>query len=182
MIQSDKTEAQTLVWEEMKIPRMLNVTIVSLSLISILIGHYFVSMIALFHFIKQEPAILLAFLCITFVYIALHELIHGGCMNFYSGIKATYGISGPFIYAKSEAIFNRKAYLIITLAPMLILGLSAAVLSVLLPGIGLWFGIFVWVLNLYASRGDLQAVMVVKELPRTYAIQDDGHSLQIYHK
>lgn len=182
MIQSEKREVQTLVWEEMKIPRMLNVTIVSLSLITMLIGQYFVSIIDLFHFIKQEPVLLLAFLFIILVYIALHELIHGICMNYYSGIRVTYGISGPFIYAKSEAIFNKRAYLIITLAPMFVLGVSAVVLSLFIPGIGLWFGIFVWVLNLYASRGDLQAVMIVKELPDTCGIQDDGHSLHLYHK
>ena len=40
-------------------------------------------------------------------------------MKYYSGIIPQYGISGPFIYAKSEAIFHKNAYIIITLAPMI---------------------------------------------------------------
>ncbi|WP_273833512.1 DUF3267 domain-containing protein [Guptibacillus sedimenti] len=173
-------EIKKLDWEELKIPKVLNISIVILSLISILVGQYFVSLMQLIHLIKQLPLLILTFPLLIFVYIVLHEFIHGILMKYYSGISAQYGISGPFIFAKSEAIFSKEAYLIITMAPMFVLGASSIVLSLFISGTGIWFGIFVWVMNLYASRGDLQAVMAVKELPRTYGIQDNGYSLNIY--
>ncbi|MFD2681824.1 DUF3267 domain-containing protein [Bacillus seohaeanensis] len=173
-------EFKSLEWEEIKIPPIINIGVVSLMVISILIGQYFVSLIELFNLIKQIPLLILAIPLVVFVYIVLHEFIHGVLMKYYSGISPQYGFSGPFIFAKSEAIFNKNAYIIITLAPMIILGVISAVLIFIISGTGVWFALFVWVINLYASRGDLQAVLVLKGLPNTYSIKDEGDSLQLY--
>lgn len=52
----------------------------------------------------------------------------------------------------------------------------------LLLGIGIWLATFLWSLNLYASRGDIQAIATLREFPSNYGIKDDGDSLIIYQR
>lgn len=116
------------------------------------------------------------------IYIAVHELIHGFLMKIYSEVNPEYGFSGPFIFAKSEAVFDKRPYLIITSAPMVILGFLSLICFYLLPGIGIWLAAFIWSLNLYASRGDIQAILTLRDLPTNYGIKDEGDSLIIYQR
>ena len=51
----------------------------------------------------------------------LHEIIHGGFMKAFSGLKPRYGFTGLYAYAGSDALFNRRQYLIIAFAPVVIL-------------------------------------------------------------
>lgn len=173
-------EFKSLDWEKIKIPKIINISILILIVISILIGQYYVSFIEVLDSIKQTPLLILLIPLLILVYIIFHELIHGILMKYFSEISPQYGISGPFIFAKSEAIFDKYAYILITLAPMLILGIISVALSFIISGVGVWLTILLWIINLYASRGDLQAIILLKDFPRTYGIKDDGESLQIY--
>lgn len=132
--------------------------------------------------IRESPILLLLLPFLVLVYIVSHEFIHGFLMKYYSDIKPEYGFAGPFIYAKSEAVFSKCAYATITLAPMIILGAISATLIFSTPGRVVWFFIFIWAVNLFASRGDLQAITVLKKLPSTYSIKDDGDSITIYNQ
>ncbi|MFD1171113.1 DUF3267 domain-containing protein [Oceanobacillus picturae] len=176
---SNYEKSKSLNWEEIKIPRIINIVTIFLIVTSTLIVQYLVPLLELFDLIKQIPLLILAFPLIAFVYIVLHELTHGILMRYYSRVSPQYGFSGPFIFAKSEAVFNKNPYIIITLAPMIVLGVICSLLFFITSGAGIWFTLYVWVLNLYTSRGDLQAVILLKGLPSTYSIKDDGDSVHI---
>ena len=120
---------KSLEWEKIKIPKIINISTLILISISLLIGQYIVSLKDLSDSIKQMPFLILLIPLLIIIYIIMHELLHGILMKFYSGISAEYGFSGPFIFAKSEAVFDKRAYILITLAPMLILGVIPIVLS-----------------------------------------------------
>ncbi|WP_042225217.1 DUF3267 domain-containing protein [Oceanobacillus manasiensis] len=177
---SNYEKSKSLNWEEIKIPKIINIVTIGLIVISTLIVQYSVPLHELFDLIKQNPLLILAFPLTAFVYIVLHELTHGILMRYYSGVSPQYGFSGLFIFAKSEAVFNKYAYIIITLAPMIVLGVICSLLFFMISGAGVWFTLFVWIINLYASRGDLQAVTLLKGLPSTYSIKDDGDSVHIF--
>ena len=65
-------------------------------------------------------------------YLFLHEWVHGIFMKHFSGVKAQYGFTGLYAYAGSGAYFNRKQYIIIAMAPVVIWGvvLLACMLAV----------------------------------------------------
>ena len=180
IVNSGYEVVKSLDWGEIKIPKAINISILILAVISVWIGQYYVSLIELVDLFKVVPLLILAIPLLVILYIAIHEFLHGILMKYYSGIIPQYGFSGPFIFAKSEAVFHKNAYMIITLAPMIILGVISAVFCFIMSGAGIWFAIFTWVINLYASRGDIQAVLLLKGLPSTYGIKDDGDSLQLY--
>lgn len=173
-------KVKTLNWEKIKVPKSINVSVLVFIVISVLTGHFVYPLGSLLEKIVQKPLLILAVPLEIVLYIVIHELIHGLLMKIFSGERPQYGFSGPFIFAKSESIFDKSAYVIITLAPMLSLGFVSLTLSFYLQGIGVWATMFIWIINLYFSRGDIQAVMALKDFPRTYAIEDNGESLQIY--
>lgn len=79
--------------------------------------------------IRSMPSFLLWFFLLLgglVLYIILHELIHGIFMRHYSGLRPRYGFNGLYAYAGSDAFFDRKSYLVISLAPVVLLGRGAA--------------------------------------------------------
>src|SRR5690625_4921212 len=109
-------------WQEVKIPRMVNIITLILIIFSIAIVQYVVPLNQLLNSITGTPLSILLIPLLILIYIIFHELIHGILMQYFSGISPKYGMSGPFIFAKSEAIFSKSSYILITIAPLLILG------------------------------------------------------------
>lgn len=167
-------------WHTIKMPRVINWVMVILVTSSLAIGQHYIPFFEFAILIKQTPQLLLIFPLLIIGYIILHELIHGVFMKFYGGVSPKYGFSGPFIFAKSDAYFSKRSYIILTLAPFITLGLGAALLGLIVSPIGVWFAIFLGSINLFASRGDIQAAIVLKDLSKDLLIEDKGDSLYIY--
>jgi len=82
---------------------------------------------------------ILAIIPATALYIVGHELTHGAFIKIFSGKKAKYGFTGLYAYAGSDAFFNRRQYIIIALAPIIIFGVLLLLLNILLPNRWFWF-------------------------------------------
>ncbi|MBE6750531.1 MAG: DUF3267 domain-containing protein [Ruminococcaceae bacterium] len=73
------------------------------------------------------------------VYMVLHELVHGIAMKICGTKKVKYGFTGLYAFAGSDDYYDKKAYIFIALAPVVLWGI---VLSVLLFVVDLeWFWI-----------------------------------------
>lgn len=173
-------EVKHIDWNVVKISAMINWVMISLVFTSIVIGQQYTSFLEFTDLIKRMPLLVLMFPVLIVGYIIVHELIHGMFMKFYSGTFPEYGFNGPFVFAKSDAYFSKSSYIILTLAPFIILGLGAILLGFIIPIVGVWFAIFMGSINLYASRGDVQAAILLKDLPKKLVIKDEGDSLYIY--
>lgn len=166
-------------WHVVKIPPMINWIIISLVFTSIVIGQQYTSFLEFTDLIKHMPLLGLMFPVLIVGYVIVHELIHGVFMKFYSGTSPKYAFNGPFIFAKSDAYFSKSSYITLTLAPFIILGIGAILLGFFIPIEGVWFAIFIGSINLYASRGDLHAAILLINLPKELVIKDDGDSIDI---
>lgn len=173
-------EVKSIDWHVVKIPAIINWVMISLVFTSIVIGQQYTSFLEFTDLIIRMPLLVIIFPVLIVSYIIVHELIHGVFMKFYSGTSPEYGFNGPFIFAKSDAYFSKRSYITLTLAPVIILGLGAILLGFVIPIAGVWFAIFMASINLYASRGDLQAAIVLKDLPKELVIKDEGDSLFIF--
>ena len=67
------------------------------------------------------------------LYIFLHEFVHGIFIKRYSGKKADYGFTGMYAYAGSKPYFNKKSYLVIALAPVVLWGIVLTALLLIVP-------------------------------------------------
>ena len=111
---------------------LVNAGCLVLLILMILIG-------CLFHpagMIFSSPALLLYNALIMSlglaVYMLLHEWTHG-FMKKFSGVKPKYGFTGLYAYAKCDAFFDRKSYLIIGLSPIVLWGAVLSVICCLVP-------------------------------------------------
>ena len=115
-----------------------------------------------------------------FAYIVLHELVHGVCMKFFSGIKPHYGFSTGFAYAGSEAYFNKKSYITIALAPVLLWGIVLAVLCRHVPETWFWVFYTVQITNISGAAGDFYVTWRFSKFPSDILVRDTGVAMTVF--
>lgn len=113
------------------------------------------------------------------LYSAAHELIRRHYLKRYGKMKPNT-VKGRFFCMGSNACFDRRSYLIISLAPVILLGALLMILNFALPVSCFWFVYFVQVLNLSGAAGDFYVSVYLSHLPRTVLTRDCGASTEIY--
>lgn len=116
------------------------------------------------------------------VYMVCHELIHGIFIKIFSGKKAKYGFTGLYAYAGSDAYFNKRHYLIIALAPVVLFGLIFLILNITLPLKWFWFIYVLQIINLSGAAGDLYITYLMRKLPDDMLTRDAGVGMIFYSK
>lgn len=116
------------------------------------------------------------------LYLLLHEPFHGFFMKRLSGAGVKYGFTGLFAYVGSEAFFNKKSYMMISLMPAAVWTMALAVLCFTSPASVFWIFYFMQTVNLSAAVGDLYVSCIVAGLPADILIRDSGVSLTVYAK
>lgn len=114
------------------------------------------------------------------VYMILHELVHGIFMKKFSGIKPKYGFTGLYAYAGSSAYFNRKSYIIIALAPIVILGIVLLILQFLVPVSWFFVVYLIQVCNVSGAAGDIYVTCKMSRMPADILVNDVGVSMTVY--
>ena len=124
--------------------------------------------------------VLMALLGVLFVYMILHEVIHGIFIRALSKTKPVYGMKSFYLYAGSRGYLDRRSYVIISLAPMLIWGVILAVLALVLPPDWFWLVHIVQIANIAGSAGDIYCSLRVLRAPKSILIQDLGTGMKLY--
>lgn len=118
-----------------------------------------------------------------FLYILLHELVHGICMKLFGSGKVKYGFTGLYAYAGCGSYFARGPYIVIALAPILLLGAVLLVLNAVFPsGAAFWVIYIVQICNVSGAAGDIYVTLRFMRLPRDILIRDSGVSMCVYAK
>jgi hypothetical protein len=125
---------------------------------------------------------LIVVLVLYVLYIFAHELVHGVFMKKFSQMKPHYGFTGLYAFAGSDAYFNKKHYIIISLAPLVLLGAVIAVVNALVPSAWFWVIYFVQAGNISGAAGDIFVTNLMRKLPEDILVQDSGVSMTIYSK
>ena len=115
-----------------------------------------------------------------FLYMVLHELVHGVLMRYFSGLRPHYGFNGIYAFAGSEAFFDRKSYLIISLAPVVLLGAVLMLLCFWAPNSLFWLFYLIQILNLSGAAGDFYVSLLLRKQPSDLLIQDSGVAMKFY--
>lgn len=162
---------------------LVNGMAILIAAVMAVIGLLSVPVTSFFDFESPKPTILrvCAILVGMFAYIALHEVVHLIFMRaFCREVKPTFGFTGIYAYAASRAYFNRRDYLVVGLAPVVIWGIVLAVLNVLVPQPWFWVIYFIQIINVSGAAGDLYVAVRMLRMPKTLLVQDDGVSMRIY--
>lgn len=116
-------------------------------------------------------------------YIILHEATHGLVMYLSVKAKLNFGFKGWAAYVGSTGYFDKKHYILISLAPFVLWGIVFGVLTAFFHS-GIWFWV-IWLLqigNVSGASGDLFCVYKMFGCPKDILVQDTGMAMTIYRK
>ena len=115
------------------------------------------------------------------LYIFAHEAVHGLFMYAFCKTKIKYGFVGWAAYAGSSAYYDKKHYIIIALAPVVVWGVVFAVLNIFFHS-GIWFWViwFLQICNISGAAGDFFCVYKTARYPKDILVNDTGMEMQIF--
>ena len=126
---------------------------------------------------------LAALLLFQFIYIAAHEAVHGIFMKCYlKNSKLKFGYKLIYAYAGSDGYFCKKHYIIIALAPLVILGILLLAVNLILKETFFWPVYFVQLLNISGAAGDLYVFNIMRKMPSDILVNDTGIAMSVYAK
>lgn len=145
--------------------------------------HFYVSFFSLF---SMEEGLLdysLRFLVLAVgmvVYLVLHELVHGVAMKLCGTKKVKYGFTGVYAFAGSSDYYDKKSYLFIALAPVVLWGVVIGVVNAFVPEQWFWTVYMIQLMNLSGAAGDLYVTVKFLGLPKDILVTDCGVAMTVY--
>ncbi len=161
---------------------IVNVTAGIIAVVMAVIGHLFVPITALFD-MTSLPMYFARFIVMIaglFAYIVLHEAVHGVVMYHYVKVKPHFGFTGLYAYAGSTAYYNRRCYIVIAMAPVVVWGVVLAVIMGLVPATWFWVVYFIQISNISGAAGDLYVTSLMLKMPEDILVCDAGVSMSVY--
>lgn len=124
-----------------------------------------------------------ASLLFMILYVFAHELTHGFFFKQYSRQKVTYSFHFLFASAGSpDYYYDKKAYLVIGLSPIVLLGLLLCIPLFFLQGLWFWSVFMVQVVNIGGAAGDLYVAGLLLTMPGDILVNDNGMRMRFYGK
>ncbi|MGB2909933.1 MAG: DUF3267 domain-containing protein [Anaerolineales bacterium] len=112
----------------------------------------------------------------------IHELVHSVFYWWFSGKCPTIGIHGLGIYvgAPSEVYFPRNQYLVVGIAPLVLLTLAGLLLVIIVPVVFVPILIFFVAFNAAGAAGDLLTVALLLSYSPDTLMQDNSSGVILY--
>lgn len=111
----------------------------------------------------------------------LHELVHGACFWLITHSRPRFGLQAAYAYAAAPDWFiARNPYLIVGLAPLVLISLVGLLLLPWLPNALLLPWIFALAVNASGSIGDLYIIGWLLRRPASALVNDHGDCIHIY--
>lgn len=147
--------------------------------------HFFVPIFSVFSMEDGMQNYLIRFivlLVLMVLYMILHELVHGIAMKICGTKKVKYGFTGLYAFAGSNDYYDKKSYIFIALAPVVLWGIVLAIINPLVPIEWFWVIYLVQIINLSGAAGDLFVTVKFARLPSDTLIQDYGVGMKVYSR
>lgn len=147
--------------------------------------HFFVPISWLFDMENGIIRYFLRFLVLLLsliAYMVCHELIHGMTMMAFGTKKVKYGFTGLYAFAGSEDYYDKKSYIIIALAPVVIFAVLFGIINFLVPYDWFWVIYMLQVCNISGAAGDFFVTVKFAKMPKDILVKDVGVGMTVYAK
>ena len=124
---------------------------------------------------------LAALIVLMVLYMVLHELVHGIAMKLCGTKRVKYGFTGLYAFAGSEDYYDKKSYIFIALAPIVLWGTGLAAVNFFVPTEWFWIVYMIQLINISGAAGDLFAAVKFSRMPKNILIQDSGVSMRVFY-
>ncbi len=166
-----------------KLSLLVNGVALFIVLLMVIPMHFVAPMTTLFDMSQGYGAYFLRFgvlMAAIVVYMVLHELVHGITMKMCGTKKIKYGFTGVYAFAGSNDYYDKRSYIVIALAPIVVWGVVLLVLNLLVPVQWFWIVYWVQVSNISGAAGDLYVTYRFSRLPQDILVQDYGVGMTVY--
>jgi hypothetical protein len=127
--------------------------------------------------------LVLAIILLTGLMIVLHEAVHGIFFYAYTRSMPKFAFRGVYAFAAAPGWYLPKAqYLVVALAPLVLLSLLGLVLMAVIPAAGFLGLLFFLVTNASGAVGDLWVAVWLLRQPRDCYANDAGDAVTLYVK
>lgn len=118
---------------------------------------------------------------VMLIMVIIHEGIHGFFFWRFTGARPKYGIGLGYAYAAApEWYLPRDQYMVVGLAPLVLMSLVGVALIAVLPAGWLGALLVLVIGNASGAVGDMAVVAWLLTLPRTALANDNGSAVSIY--
>ena len=166
-----------------KLSFLVNFIAIVIAVVMIIPAHFIVPISVLFDMEQGLGNYALRFgvLAVSAVaYIILHELVHGIAMKICGTQKVKSGFTGLYAFAGSEDYYDKRSYIFIALAPVVLWGVLLAVLTVVVPDEWFWIAYFIQITNISGAAGDFYVTAKFSKLSPDILIRDYGLGMTVY--
>ena len=169
--------------KDKKMALVVNLLAIVIAVLLVVPMHFAVPIFSLFSMENGLQNYLLRFgalIVLMVVYMILHELVHGVAMKICGTKKVKYGFTGMYAFAGSKDFYDKKSYIFIALAPVVLWGIVLAVINPFVPVEWFWVVYMIQIINLSGAAGDFFVTVKFSQLPRDILIQDYGVGMKVY--
>lgn len=124
----------------------------------------------------------LVFLVSLVAYTFLHELVHGIAMKAFGTKKVKFGFTGMYAFACSDDYYNKKSYIVIALAPVVVFLFILGLINAFVPTSWFWVVYFLQVYNISGAAGDLFVTVKFAKMPEDILVKDSGVGMVVYSR
>ncbi|MBQ9748846.1 MAG: DUF3267 domain-containing protein [Clostridia bacterium] len=164
---------------------VVNLTAAGIALIMILMTHLIVPLSSLIPE-GSGAASLFARVAVLipsiFLYVIMHEVIHGVGMKLLGCEQLNYVFSGFYISAGCRDFFRKNTFLLIDLAPVVLIGILLNVICFLVPISWFWVFYVLQIINIAGASGDYYIAYHLFAHDGDVLVRDAGTYIIVYGK
>ncbi len=145
--------------------------------------HFYIPVTSLFDFSQGFGMYILRIgvLILGYVaYVILHEAVHGVAMKICGTEKCRFGFTGMYAFACSDDYYDKKAFIFIAMAPVVLWGVVLTILNMVVPTAWFWVVYFIQIGNISGAAGDFYVTYKFSKMPKDILISDCGVGMTVY--
>ena len=171
--------------KDKKIAVFINILAIIITAVLAVPMHFYIPITSLFDMQNGLLAYSVRFISLMIlliVYMILHEFVHGIAMKICGTQKVKYGFTGLYAFAGSDDYYDKKSYMMIALAPIILLGIIIAVINTVVPTEWFWVIYFIQICNISGAAGDMYVTVKFMRFPNDILVRDSGVEMTVYSK
>lgn len=169
--------------KDKKLALLINLISLAVMVLMAVIMHFHIPITEMYDFSDGIFIYWLRIASIVFgmvIYMFLHEAVHGIAMKICGTKKVKYGFTGMYAFAGSDDYYDKKSYIVIALAPIVVWGIILGIINCLVPESWFWVIYFIQIFNISGAAGDLYVTAKFSKLPKDILVHDCGVGMTVY--
>ena len=169
--------------KDKKIASIINVGAILIAVLMAVPMNFYIPISTLFDFtqgVKNYFTRFIVLMVSMIAYLILHEAVHGVAMKICGTKKVKYGFTGLYAYAGSDDFYDKKSYIFIALAPVVLWGIVLAVVNCFVSQNWFWVVYLIQISNISGAAGDIYVTAKFSKMPDDILVTDCGVGMTVY--